>query len=345
MDRSELDCFLVLAEELHFGRTADRLRLSRARVSQLVQRMERRVGAPLFTRTSRHVALTELGARLREELAPHVRGVDEALARAAASARGAQGRLSVGFSTPLAGELAMRAAERLREPHPGLTVQVCEVPLTDPYGMLRRGEYDLQLTDFPVREDDVVRGPTLLAEGRVLAVAAGHPLAGRPAVSLDELALAGVPLLSVEGDLPGYWLEHRRPARAPGGREIARGSAVTSLQEALTLVAAGREALLTAAHTADYQGRPGVAFVPVTGLPPLGYALMWRSGAASGATELYGVAATAAAGELGRAGALERAGELERAGRPERAGGGAGAARVPSGRRGDAGSPRGTRAG
>ncbi len=53
MDQTELECFLVLAEELHFGRTADRLRLSRARVSQLIQKLERRVGAPLFTRTSR----------------------------------------------------------------------------------------------------------------------------------------------------------------------------------------------------------------------------------------------------------------------------------------------------
>ncbi|WP_333770679.1 LysR family transcriptional regulator [Streptomyces sp. IBSBF 2435] len=136
MDHSELDCFLVLAEELHFGRTATRLHLSRARVSQLIQKLERRVGAPLFTRTSRQVALTALGGRLRDDLAPHHRGIRDALARATASARGIDGVLHIGFSTPLAGEIVMRTTERLRGSHPELAVSVCEVPLG--YGVMWR---------------------------------------------------------------------------------------------------------------------------------------------------------------------------------------------------------------
>ncbi|MER5279062.1 LysR family transcriptional regulator [Streptomyces sp. NPDC002809] len=78
VDQNELECFLVLAEELHFGRTAARLHLSRARVSQLIQKLERHVGAPLFTRTSRRVALTRLGSRFREDLEPHYRGIENA---------------------------------------------------------------------------------------------------------------------------------------------------------------------------------------------------------------------------------------------------------------------------
>lgn len=80
MERDEIECFLLLAEELHFGRTADRMRLFRARVSQLVQRLERRVGAPLFVRTSRRVALTSLGRQLRSDLEPHHRAMEAALA-------------------------------------------------------------------------------------------------------------------------------------------------------------------------------------------------------------------------------------------------------------------------
>lgn len=53
LERHELDVFLTPAEELHFGRTAERLRVSTARVSQTVQRLERRIGVPLFNRTSR----------------------------------------------------------------------------------------------------------------------------------------------------------------------------------------------------------------------------------------------------------------------------------------------------
>ncbi|MFD9454061.1 LysR family transcriptional regulator [Streptomyces sp. NPDC059985] len=286
MDQNELDCFLVLAEELHFGRTATRLRLSRARVSQLVQKLERRVGAPLFTRTSRSVALTGLGSRLREDLEPHYRGIEGALARAVASARGIEGVLHVGFSTPLAGEMVMKATEKLRATHPELVVEVCEVPLSDPYGMLRRGDFDLQLTEFPVFEHDVTRGPTLLAEGRVLAVSVGHPLARRDSVTLEDLA--GVPLLTIAGDIPEYWLEHRTPTRTPSGRPIGRGPSITNFQEALTLVAGGKGAWLAGAHVALYHGRPGVSYVPVEGDNPLAYGLMWRSGGSSRVTELFG---------------------------------------------------------
>ncbi|MBM9617271.1 LysR family transcriptional regulator [Streptomyces zhihengii] len=300
MDHNELECFLVLCEELHFGRTATRLRLSRARVSQLVQKLERRVGAPLFTRTSRHVALTDLGGRLRDDLAPHHRGIEEALARAAASARGIEGVLHVGFSTSLAGEVVMKTIEALRTTHPELAVEVCEVPLSDPYGMLRKGAFDVQLADFPVHEEDLTRSPTILVEDRVLAVAAGHPLAGRDRVTLEDLG--DVTLLAIDGDIPEYWLEHQLPTRTPGGRSIARGPSVTNLQEALTLVAGGRGALLSGAHTALYHGRPGIRYIPVEEDKPLGYGLMWRSGGGSRAIRLFGRAAREIAREMAPAG-------------------------------------------
>ena len=58
LERHELDAFLTLAEELHFGRTAERLHISTTRVSQTIAKLERRVGVPLFNRTSRRVELT-----------------------------------------------------------------------------------------------------------------------------------------------------------------------------------------------------------------------------------------------------------------------------------------------
>jgi DNA-binding transcriptional LysR family regulator len=65
MDTEEIEVFLTLAEELHFGRTAVRLRLPQPRVSRLVAALERRVGGMLFERTSRSVRLTAAGERLR----------------------------------------------------------------------------------------------------------------------------------------------------------------------------------------------------------------------------------------------------------------------------------------
>ncbi|CUW32003.1 MULTISPECIES: LysR family transcriptional regulator [Streptomyces] len=298
MERDELECFLLLAEELHFGRTADRMRLSRARVSQLVQRLERRVGAPLFVRTSRRVALTALGRQLRADLEPHHRAIAAALERAAATARGIDTVLHVGFPNPLAGEIVMRTTEALRASHPGLAVEVCEVPLADPYGQLRRGEFDLQVAELPVREEDLGEGPTLLAEERVLALGSAHPLAARDAVSLEDLA--DVPLLTIVGNVPDYWLEHHAPARTPSGRPIARGPGMTQMQEALMLVAAGKGALLVPAHTARYHARPGVAYVPFADAEPTGYGLVWRAGHASGAVQAFARAAREVARTVAR---------------------------------------------
>ncbi|MGW6952994.1 LysR family transcriptional regulator [Streptomyces xanthophaeus] len=295
-DRDELDCFLILAGELHFGRTAERMLLSRARVSQLVQRLERRVGAPLFLRTSRRVALTALGRQLRDDLEPHHRGIAAALERAVATARAEgpmAGPLHVGFTTPPAGELVLKAAEALRVSHPALVVEVCEVPLSDPYGQLRSGAFDVAFAEFPVREADLGEGPALFTEARVLAVAAGHPLAARESVRLEELA--GVPLLSVAGDLPPYRREHQAPARTPSGRPIGRGPEVTNMQEALMLVVAGRGALLTSAHTATYFARPGVVYVPFADAEPVGFGLVWRAADHTGPVRAFARAAQQAA--------------------------------------------------
>ncbi|MEV5978120.1 LysR family transcriptional regulator [Streptomyces sp. NPDC052114] len=296
MERDELECFLILAEETHFGRTAERMRLSRARVSQLVQRLERRVGAPLFLRTSRRVALTQLGRQLRADLEPHHRAIEAALERATATARGIEAVLHVGFGNPLTGEIVMKATEALRVSHPGLAVEVCEVPLGDPYGQLRKGEFDVQLTEFPVREADLGGGSLLLAEDRVLALPAAHPLAARETVTPEDLG--DVPLLTIAGEVPDYWLEHHVPARTPSGRPVTRGPGVTNMQEALMMVAAGRGALLAPAHTATYFARPGIAYVPFGEAEPTGYGLVWRLGHDTGAVAAFARTAQEVAREL-----------------------------------------------
>ncbi|MQM26723.1 LysR family transcriptional regulator [Glycomyces albidus] len=285
MERDELECFLILAEELHFGRTAARMRLSRARVSQLIQRLERRLGAPLFERTSRTVVLTDLGARFRDEVEPHHRAIEAAVARTAAAARGIGGTLRVGFSAPLTGEIAMRVVDDLRAAYPELTVEICEMAFADPFTRLRDREYDIQFMELPVREDDLAKGATLMTEGRMLAVAADHPLAARPWLTMEDLAETA--LLQMEGDVPEYRREVQTPRRTPGGRPIAAGPGFTRLEEALMLVAGGKGAMLTGAHTAAYQPRPGVAYVQVVDAPPVRYGLVWRAGENTAAVDAF----------------------------------------------------------
>src|SRR5919201_5510973 len=91
-----LRAFLAVAEELHFGRAADRLRVTPSRVSQLVRALETIVGGPLFDRTSRRVALTPTGARLHERVAPACDAIHRAVDDLRTAIDGITGELRLG---------------------------------------------------------------------------------------------------------------------------------------------------------------------------------------------------------------------------------------------------------
>ncbi|MEV4741940.1 LysR family transcriptional regulator [Streptomyces sp. NPDC049555] len=275
MERRDLQIFLTLCDELHFGRTAERLHVSQARVSQTIKQLERRIGTALFERTSRRVSLTPVGERLRDDVGPAYEMIEAGVARAVAAGRGMAAPLRVGFTSPLAGELVMTAATAYRERHPAADeVLLHETALSDPLGPLREGTLDLVLAQFPVAEDDLRTGPVLISDTRVLAVSTRHPLARRPWVAYEDLATDKV--LSLSGALPAYWLDHLIPPTTPAGRPVERGQEAATRQELLTLVGAGRGVHPTAAHEARYHARPNVTYVPFCDAPPLEYGLVWR---------------------------------------------------------------------
>src|ERR1700743_1924713 len=91
MDLPLLRAFVVLAEELHFGRAALRLDLSQPQVSRRVRALEAELGVELFLRTPRHTALTEIGHRLLEDARDTLAAAERLQARARASAGTAAG--------------------------------------------------------------------------------------------------------------------------------------------------------------------------------------------------------------------------------------------------------------
>nr|WSX73599.1 LysR family transcriptional regulator [Streptomyces sp. NBC_00899]WSX80338.1 LysR family transcriptional regulator [Streptomyces sp. NBC_00899] len=112
-ERHELDAFLTLAEELPFGRTAERLHLSTTRVSRTIGELERRIGVPLFNRTSRRVELTAVGRQSAEEVRPSWARIDAAFERAVDTGRGITGTLSVAFVGAAGGQLLTGATPPL----------------------------------------------------------------------------------------------------------------------------------------------------------------------------------------------------------------------------------------
>ncbi len=276
MELREITCFLVLAEELHFRRTAEQLNVSPARVSQTIQLLERRLGTVLFERTSRRVRLTAVGERLYQEVRPAYQDLHRAFERVAAAAHETDGQLRVGFLGSGANELTADILGRFRDRHPACQLAMREVHCADPLGPLRSGDVDVLITRLPVREDDLTVGPTLLSEPRMLAVPTGHRFTREQFISIEDLA--GETLVDVAGPAPDYWWEFHAPARTPTGKRIRRGTAVATFQELLAQVGAGAGVSPVVESVSRYHARPDVALVPIRDMPPSEVALVWRSG-------------------------------------------------------------------
>ncbi|MEN3305012.1 MAG: hypothetical protein V7603_1214 [Micromonosporaceae bacterium] len=279
MERHEIEALLALAEELHFGRAAERIGLTTARVSQIVRVLERRVGIPLFERTSRRVTLTPTGRRLYEDLRPAYEQIRAGLARAVADGRGLTGILRVGFVGAAAGQLVVRATERFRQRHTDCDVRIREIQLGGAAERLRADEIDLMFGCFPIDGPGLTSGPALLSEPRMLAVSASHSFAGRSSVSIEDLARDRV--LVAPCSIPEYWRTPGTPRRTPGGRPIMDGPVAETFQEVLTLVGAGQGTFVVGEHVTRFYTRPDIAYVPFHDAPPLEWGPVWQTNRAT----------------------------------------------------------------
>ncbi|MFE5945284.1 LysR family transcriptional regulator [Streptomyces sp. NPDC056480] len=273
-----MEIFLTLAEELHFGRTAERLHVSNALVSQTLKTLERRLGVALFDRTSRRVALTDAGRRFRDDLDPLYQGIREAVDRVMAASGDVTGLLRVGFEGHRAGMVVQAASEVYRARHPGTRVDAREVQLFHQRDLLREGELDLQITLLPVRDPDITVGPIVSSAPLYLITAVGHRLADRESVVLDDLA--GETWFSPSEEVPDYVTDYYFPRRTPSGKTIRRSTQRgRTFTELITMVAMGRAVGGGSGNELlHYYARSDVAFIPITDAPAVSHALMWVTG-------------------------------------------------------------------
>lgn len=273
MELRDIEIFLTLAEELHFGRTAARMHVSQARVSQAIGRQERRFGAALFDRTNRRqIRLTPLGRQLRDDLRPVYEGLNASLQRARMHAQGDTAVLRVGMIPPNAHDLN-RYWETFRARHPRWTLRILYAPVTDPFAGLRRGDIDILVSWLPVEEPDLTVGPPLYTVSRVLAVPVGHALARRGSVGQEEAADFPHPTI----EAPEYWIEGLLPTHTRRGRALERGLLVSNADEVLALISGGEIVSLFPAHVSRYWDRPDIAYLPVRDMPAMAFAPVWRT--------------------------------------------------------------------
>jgi DNA-binding transcriptional LysR family regulator len=276
----EIEVFLAVAEELHFGRAAARLHLTTSRVSQAVRSFERRIGAPLFERTSRTVRLTPLGQSLFEEVRPAFRLLDDALRRAKHVAdQEPRGVLKVFFANSLREEVVAALVCAFSEAYPQTPLVRYVCPPAQHRQWCDQERDDVFVSWFPDRPDtlDLPRvhfGPVILREPRSVLVGLDHALAGHEVVDIEELAdhkLLYPPPVTQRFD--DAWT----PPITPSGRPIHRARRMTGhyVEEAATIVAHENIAHITITRYPLTLLRPDLVLVPLTGLPPFWLAPIW----------------------------------------------------------------------
>ncbi|MFJ4620048.1 LysR family transcriptional regulator [Streptomyces sp. NPDC088812] len=183
----QLHAFVVLAEELHFGRAADRLGIAQPPLSQQIRRLEAKVGHPLFTRDPGGTALTPAGRQLLPAARRALTGLADGLAAARAAGDGRTGRLRLGFAASLALTVLPGLLRAHRERFPGVHLDLREMTTAPQLTALREGAMDVGLLrEPPARDPDLTFTP-LLTEPLVAVLPASHPLAAGPSVTLANL--------------------------------------------------------------------------------------------------------------------------------------------------------------
>lgn len=187
MELRHLRYFVSVAEELHFGRAAQRLHMAQPPLSQQIKALESELGVQLLIRSTRSVELTAAGARFLDRARAVLAAVDAATGEARLVQDGELGHLTIGFTGSATYELLPRLSRALRAELPGLTLELRGEMLTpSQVHALRSRAIDLGFLRPPVRDPDL-DVVLLRQEPLVVALPENHPFAARSSVVLADL--------------------------------------------------------------------------------------------------------------------------------------------------------------
>ena len=185
----QLRYFVAVAEELHFGRAAERLHMSQSPLSRAIRELERELGLVLFVRTTRRVELTPAGVALLERGRRALAEVDLAVDEARRAARSESGLLAVGYG-PFSRLLVARVVEAVGEEHPGLRFRLEEGVAQELVERVVTHELAVAvaLAVPEAARRDGVRVDALRDEPLLAALPATHPYAGADAIPIGAFA-------------------------------------------------------------------------------------------------------------------------------------------------------------
>lgn len=199
---SQLRCFVAVAEELHFGRAAQRLNMTQPPLSRQVQLLERILGVVLLDRTSRSVRLTAAGKSFQIEARRILRLAESAALATRRIASGDAGRVAIGFTAASGYSFLPNLVNLARTQLPNVDLTLRELVSGDQVEALVTGRIDLGLVRPPLTrpEFDKMR---VLVEPLVAALPSGDPRLAKTAIQLADFD--GLPMVMYSPEGAGYF--------------------------------------------------------------------------------------------------------------------------------------------
>lgn len=263
-----------MAEESSITRAAARMYLTQQALSRQIQTLERALGVTLLVRTSRGVLLTAAGEELAAGAETVCAEVHALVQRVRATARKQSGGLRLvccPFATTM---FTIEVAGAMETALPGIEVDVISVSTPgEEVSHMMAGEADAAFMWLPAGDDRLDSAP-LREDQRAVAVPDTHELAGRPSVSISDLAEDPVVIADVfSSEEPiRHWIADPRP----DGRPAPRGPVVSRMEDCLLQVKRGRGIWLAPEPLARWAGDfSGVRWLPVTGADTFQMAVVW----------------------------------------------------------------------
>ncbi|GAA3154469.1 LysR family transcriptional regulator [Streptomyces echinatus] len=259
----ELEAFVTVAEELHFGRAAARLHRGQPTVSDAIRRLESSLGGRLFHRTSRRVSLTGLGEALLPDARATLAQLRRFQQRGRSLAAGEQARttLVVAHAEYTGQQLLLRCLPQLRDLFPDMTIVPESMPTTAQLTALRAETIGLGI-GWATGDVTGVRARVLSTERFMALVPAAHPLAGHAELSASELSTSD--LLTWPHQINSGLCDRLLAAFHIGGADLRIIRTADSVNAIAAHVAAGTGIGIAVESALDHQP-PGLRIIPLTG--------------------------------------------------------------------------------
>ncbi|MBG7697856.1 LysR family transcriptional regulator [Streptomyces sp. MC1] len=281
LDLRKLRYFVAVAEELHFGRAAERLHIAQPVLSRQIRSLEDELGTEVFARDRRGTLLTPAGEQLLEDAVPLLASAEALLRRVKTAARGTP-TLTIGF---MPGITVTPATALFSTRRPGVSVRLLRTSWDNQVEVLLDGRADIGVVRLPIDQRDLQVRP-LFREPRVVMLPAGHRLADRASVTVHDLAPEH---LLQDPDAVPEWRDVALELRERRRPEVPT---IHQVEEKLDLVASGAGICVLPLSTANFYTRPDVVPLPVEDIGPNEVALAWVASRRSPLVHDFAEAAT-----------------------------------------------------